>query len=234
MLKSKSETPALIQQFSIMVETQFNVKIKCIRSENGTEFIMKDFFKSKGILYQLSCVDTPQQNAIVERKYQHILNVARALRFHSSLPLKMWGDCIFTAVYLINRLPSKHLNNKTPYEMLFKQPPSYCHIRIFGCLYFISTLSHNRHKFVPRARKCVFLGNPHGIKGYKVLDLESNSIHVSRDVVFYETIFPFASTSSSSHFSSNSSIDAFHDSFVFPYVDSTDTVSANHIPTSSL
>ena len=68
LLKSKSETLALIQQFSIMVETQFNAKIKCIRSDNGTKFIMKDFFKSKGILHQLSCVDTPQQNAIVERK----------------------------------------------------------------------------------------------------------------------------------------------------------------------
>ena len=68
LLKSLSETLALIQQFSIMVETQFNAKIKCIRSDNGTKFIMKDFFKSKGILHQLSCVDTPQQNAIVERK----------------------------------------------------------------------------------------------------------------------------------------------------------------------
>ena len=47
--------------------------------------------------------------------------------------------------------------------------------------------------------------------------MESNSIHVSRDVVFYETIFPFASTSSSSQFSSDSSIDAYHDSFVFPH-----------------
>ena len=59
LLKSKSETQALIQQFSIMVETQFDAKIKCLRSDNGTKFIMKDFFKSKGILHQLSCVETP-------------------------------------------------------------------------------------------------------------------------------------------------------------------------------
>ena len=72
-----------------MVETQFRTKIKCLRSDNGTEFFMKDFFKSNGILHQLTCVETPQQKAIVERKHQHILNVARALRFHSSLPLKM-------------------------------------------------------------------------------------------------------------------------------------------------
>ena len=59
-----------------MVETQFCAKIKFLRSGNGTKFFMKDFFKTKGILHQLTCVDTPQQNAIVERKHQHILNVA--------------------------------------------------------------------------------------------------------------------------------------------------------------
>ena len=47
LLKSKSETQALIQQFSTMVETQFNAKIKCLRSDNGAEFITKDFFKIK-------------------------------------------------------------------------------------------------------------------------------------------------------------------------------------------
>ena len=87
LLKSKVETQALIQQFSIMVETQFGAKIKCLRSGNGTKFFMKDFLKTKGILHQLTCVDIPQQNAIVERKHQHILIVARALKFQSSVPL---------------------------------------------------------------------------------------------------------------------------------------------------
>ena len=59
LLKSKSETQALIEQFSNMIETQFGAKIKCLRSDNGTKFFMKDFFKSKGILHQLTCVETP-------------------------------------------------------------------------------------------------------------------------------------------------------------------------------
>ena len=83
LLKNKSETQVYLPQFASMVLTQFDCKIKTIRSDNGTEFYLKEFFHSNGILHQLTCVDTPQQNAVVERKHQHILNVARALRIQS-------------------------------------------------------------------------------------------------------------------------------------------------------
>ena len=199
LLKNKSDTQFLIPEFANMVHTQFDTKIKSIRSDHGTKFYLKQFFHSTRILNQLSCVDTPQQNAIVERKHQHILNVARALMFQSKISLSLWGDCILTTMYLINRTPSKILGNKSPYEVLFHTPPSYDHLRCFGCLYFISTLSNTRHKFAPRARKCVFLGYSHGIKGYKALDINSNTIHISRDIVFYEHIFPFAGSSPAPH-----------------------------------
>ena len=115
-------------------------------------------------------------------------------------------------MYLINRTPSKTLNNKSPYELLFKSS-SYSHFRCFGCLCFISTLSHNRHKFAHRARKCVFLSYPHGIKGYKVLHLDSKSVYISRDNVFYEHIFPLASIPSPTL-----SLSSYLDNFVFPHV----------------
>ena len=57
-----------------MVETQFNTKVKSIRSNNGPEFNLTSFFQSKGIFHQKSCVETPQQNGVVERKHQHIMN----------------------------------------------------------------------------------------------------------------------------------------------------------------
>ena len=68
LLKHKSKTQVYLPQFASMVSTQCNCKIKTIRSDNGTKFYLKDFFQSNGTLHQLTCVDTPQQNAVVKRK----------------------------------------------------------------------------------------------------------------------------------------------------------------------
>lgn len=85
-----------------ILENQFGVRIKCIRSDNGTEFInknMKGFLETKGIMHQTSCVQTPQQNGVVERKHRHILNVARALLFQFGLSVKYWGEAVLTSVF---------------------------------------------------------------------------------------------------------------------------------------
>nr|GMC52973.1 uncharacterized protein LOC109166898 [Ipomoea batatas] len=62
---------------------------------------------------------------------------------------------------------------------------------VFGCLAFAAVPSCQRIKFSPRARKCVFLGFANGVKGYKLFDIQTREVFLSRDVSFYESVFPF-------------------------------------------
>ncbi|CAL2242392.1 unnamed protein product [Prunus armeniaca] len=164
-----------------------------IRVDNGGEFFsMRNFFSDHGIIYQHSCVYTPQQNGVVERKHRHLLETARALRFQSNLPIKFWGECVLTAVYLINRFPTSLLHNKTPFDILYHKAPSYNHMRVFGCLAYATSV-HPSSKFAPRAHKSVFIGYPIGQKAYKLYDLETHKTFTSRDVLFMEDTFPFSS-----------------------------------------
>nr|GMC55562.1 Retrovirus-related Pol polyprotein from transposon TNT 1-94 [Ipomoea batatas] len=107
------------------------------------------------------------------------------------MPESFWGDCILHAVYIINRLPSTALDNNIPYQILFGKVPQYQHLRVFGCLAFAMIPSCQRSKLSPGARKCMFLGFANGVKGYKLHDLQTKEIFLSRDVSFYENSFPF-------------------------------------------
>ncbi|CAN1347700.1 Retrovirus-related Pol polyprotein from transposon RE2 [Linum perenne] len=195
LMKHKSDTRQTLQIFCKMVHTQFNQTVRTIRSDQGMKFQMRDFYTQHGIEHQMSCVERQEQNGRVERKHQDILNVVRALRFQAGLPLRFWSDCILHAVHLLNRLPTALLSNLSPYQKLYNRPPSYHHLRVFGCLCYASSLNRNKTKFDSRAKQGIYLGTVAGIKGHKIYDLHTHTIFVSRDVLFHENIFPFLSTS---------------------------------------
>lgn len=90
---------------------------------------MVQWFSEQSTLFNFSFMGTPQQNYHVERKHRHILEVSRALCFQASLPIEIWGDCVHTAVHLINRTPTRILDGKTPYKILFGKPPDYSLLR---------------------------------------------------------------------------------------------------------
>lgn len=137
-----------------MALTQFGSKLKIVRSDNALELGLSkeifEYFLSKGIIHQTSCVRTPQQNGVVECMNKHLLETSRALLFHSGLPMKYLGECVLTTTYLINRFPSNVLKGLSPFQLLFGQSPSYEHLRVFGSLCYVSTFKAGKDKFQAR------------------------------------------------------------------------------------
>jgi len=105
LLKHKDEVFDVFRMFHAMVHNQFSAKLRILRSDNGGEYVNNNFstfFQRNGILYELSCSQTPQQNRVAEQKNRHILETARALLFGAQVPSRHWDDNVTTAVYLLN------------------------------------------------------------------------------------------------------------------------------------
>ena len=127
---------------------------------------MPQFYISKGIIHQRTCPETLQQNDRTERKYQHLLNVARGSLFQSTLPKHYLCYLVKHAVYLITIIPTSVLANISPYECLFGIAPDLTELKVIGCLAYASTLIAGRHKFDSRSRKCIFSGYKQGVKRF--------------------------------------------------------------------
>jgi transposase InsO family protein len=89
LLRSKDEVFDSFIEFTSRIKTQYDGKIKIFRSDNGTEFVnnkILTFFKENGIIHQTTCVNTPEQNGVSERKNRYLLEKIRALLFQSNVP----------------------------------------------------------------------------------------------------------------------------------------------------
>ena len=51
LMHTKAETRHIIMNFIASIETQYNGKVKIIRSDNGAEFLMHNYYASKGIIH---------------------------------------------------------------------------------------------------------------------------------------------------------------------------------------
>jgi peptidoglycan hydrolase CwlO-like protein len=169
-MKHKDEASKYFQNFCAMVENQLNTQVKVLRTDNGTEYVNKEFnaFLSRnGILHQTCCPDTPPQNGVAEMKNHHILEVAFSLMVTMNVPKFLWSEAVLTATCLINRTPSKLLAMKTPWEIFFGENKFVVSPKIFGCTCFVRDHRPQVGKLDPRGVKCIFVGYTAGQKGYK-------------------------------------------------------------------
>ena len=105
-MKNKSEVFNTFKIWKAKVETEIGLKLKCLRSDNGGEYIdegFKEYCATNGIRMEKTIPRTPQQNGVAKRMNRIINERARSMRLHSGLPKIFWADAVNTVVYLINR-----------------------------------------------------------------------------------------------------------------------------------
>ncbi|CAL9009573.1 unnamed protein product [Prunus brigantina] len=172
-----------------MTELQSGYKIKGLRSDRGGEFLSGEFNKfcdEFGIQRQLTVAYTPQQNGVSERKNRTVVEMAKSMLHEKNLPYEFWAEAVNTAVYLLNRCPTKALKKTTPFEAYSGRKPGIAHLKVFGSLCYAHIPSKLRHKLEENSCKCIFVGYATSEKGYRLYDPISRKIILSRDVTFDE------------------------------------------------
>lgn len=188
-MRQKSEVFTIFKKFKSFVEKQSGHFIKVLRSDNGKEYTSNEFGKfceDEGVERQLTVIYTPQQNGVSERKNQTVMEMAKSMLHEKGLPKVFWAEAVYTAVYLINRCPTKAVWNQTPIEAWSGRKPSVRHLKIFGSVCYAQIPKEKRRKLDETSEKCIFMGYSSQSKGYRLFSLKSNKVITSRDVLFDE------------------------------------------------
>lgn len=161
-LNHKSEALSTFIHFKEHVEKEFGLNIKCLRTDNGGEYMSDAFFtycEEHGIQRQMTCPDTPQQNGVAERKLaQYLAAVCLSWLHEKHLPRELWAEAMQCACHVINRLPSWLGTEASPFEVVYSTKPNVSYFQVFGSHCYVHVPRGSRTKLDPKARKCVFVG----------------------------------------------------------------------------
>jgi hypothetical protein len=165
-LQDKSETQETLKRFLRRAQNEFELKVKKIRSNNGSEFKnlqVEEYLEEEGIKHEFSAPYTPQQNGVVERKNRTLIDMARTMLGEFKTLERFWSEAVNTACHAINRVYIHRLLKKTSYELLTGNKPNFSYLEGF------------------------LLGYDSNTKAYRVFNKSSGLVEVSSDVVFDET-----------------------------------------------
>jgi transposase InsO family protein len=172
-----------------MVERQSGKLLKKLRSDRGGEYNSKEFDKfceDIDVERQVTISFTPKQNSVAERKNRTIVEMTKTMMKEKGLPLTFWAEATYTAVYLLNRCPTKAIENKTPFEAWSGGGKPSVNLKIFGCVFYAHVPKEMRNKLEDKGEKCVFVGYSTKSKGYRLFSFKMNKVIESRDVFFSE------------------------------------------------
>jgi transposase InsO family protein len=138
-LGSKGEAANAIRRVQTAAEAECGRKLRVLRTVNGGKFTADEFTSycaDEGVQCHYSAPYNSQQNSVVKRRNQTVVGMARALLKQRGMSAVFWGEAVVTAVYILNRSPTKALNGRTSYKAWHGRKPAVSHLRVFGCLTF--------------------------------------------------------------------------------------------------
>src|SRR5688500_12111260 len=189
-LQEKSQTQETLKRFLRRAQNEFGLRIKKIRSDNGTEFKnlqIEGFLEEEGIKHEFLSPYTPQQNGVVERKNISLLDMARTMLDEYRTLDRFCAEAINTACYSINRLYLHRFLKKTSYELLTGKKSNASCFRVFDSKCFILIKRGRKSKFAPKGVEGFLLGYDSNTRAYRVFNKSTVLVEVSCDVVFDET-----------------------------------------------
>nr|GEZ44690.1 Gag-Pol polyprotein [Tanacetum cinerariifolium] len=154
------------------------------RTDNGTKFknqVLKEYFDSIGISHQMSSVRTPQQNGVVERKNQTLVEAAKTMLIFSRAPLFLWAEAIATACFTQNRSIIHRYFNKMPYELINGRKLDISFLYVFGALCYPKNDREDFGKLGAKGDIGFFIGYSADSCAYRVsgLDLTYASLTIT-------------------------------------------------------
>jgi transposase InsO family protein len=189
-LRSKDRATTSIKEFQARAEAESGCKLLALRTDHGGEFTSKEFMEycmADGVHQQLTAPYSPQQNDVVERRNTMVAGTTCCLLKAKGLSAWFWGEAVNAAVYLLNQVPTKAVEGKTPFEAWYRKKPMVHHLKTYGCIVYVKNTTPHLKKMEDHGRKMIFIGYECGSKAYRAYDLATKRVHVTRDVVFDES-----------------------------------------------
>ena len=169
------------------MENQFNKKIKCIRTDNAGEYLNGSFAKickQAGIRHQTTVPYSPQQNGLAERTNRAITERARSILYHMHVEPKWSAEAMYIAAYITNRLPCAAHPDKTPFQICFGKRSNVKEMHVFGAIEYAYVDKTRRKKLNKKAFRCMFPGYSDDVKGYRVWNIDSQRVEITRSAQF--------------------------------------------------
>jgi hypothetical protein len=186
----KSEVQGKVKTFIRRAQREFELPIKKVRSDYGSEFQnsnVEEFLDEEGIKHEFSAPYTPQQNGVVERKNQTLIEMARTMLDEYKTQDIFWAEAINVACHAINHLYLHKFYKKTSYELITCKKPKVSYFRVFGCKCFILNKRPQTSKFAPKVDEGFLLGDGPNEHAYRVFNLTARRTEVTIDLTFDES-----------------------------------------------